>query len=1072
MPIKTAAALPVAIALAVASLVLSAGGQTPPPGSAARVPQIPQEVRDRLARHGRVRVIVELTRTGAARLLARLAPRDHRVTRRFRTGPYVALEVTAAGLTALQNSPLDVVRILSDPIVRPTLDTSVPLIQGDQVWEQGIDGSGTVIAVLDTGVDSAHPFLAGKVVEEACYSSQSAGESESFCPHGLNEEIGPGSAAPCPLDDCLHGTHVAGIAAGDGAPAAQPFSGVARGARLMAVQVFSNITDPVSCGGAAPCLGAFTSDIIAALERVHAVAPQYNIAAVNMSLGGGSFSEPCDNEPYKPIIDTLRSAGIATVVASGNNGWTSSMAAPGCISSVVSVGSTDKQDSVSWFSNATPFLQLLAPGESILSSVPGGDYMELQGTSMATPHVAGSWALLKQAAPTASVDTVLNALRQTGLPIADTRPGGSVTVPRVRVFQALATLAPISNPLPVADALLPPRIAAGVAFTLTVSGSGFNAFSIVRWNGAARPSTATSTHTLEASIPASDVATIGQADVSVFNPAPGGGTSSSRTFTIDPPPTLTVSATTTAPGDLETVTLANGFGGSEDRLALAAVGAADDSSLQWTYVGEGVTDRTWTVTMPASAGAYEFRLFAVENSRVATSAPVTVDPSLNPRPVASSLFPTHAPVGGAALTLTVNGSGFMASSIVQWNGAPRPTTFVSATQMRISVDTSDLASSGTAQVTVQSPTPGGGTSSALTFTIDPPPALTVSATTVDAGSSMTVTLAGSSGAAGDWLALAASGAPDTSYLNSTYVGTGVTTRTWTVTMPGTAGTYEFRLFLASTYNRGATSAPITVTESFNPAPAASSLFPSHASAGSAAFTLTVNGSNFVASSVVQWNGTPRSTTFVSDTQVRASIAASDLASSGTAQVTVQTPAPGGGTSSVVSFAIDPPPRLTVSATSADVGSSVTVTLTGSSGGDGDWLALALTTAPDTSYLQSTYVGSGVTTRTWAVTMPLTAGAYQFRLFLASTYNRAATSPTVTVTGSANPVPVASSLFPTHASASSAALTLTVNGSGFIASSVVQWNGAARSTTYVSATQLRASIAAGDLASSGTAQVTV
>ncbi|PYR54095.1 MAG: hypothetical protein DMF91_27385, partial [Acidobacteria bacterium] len=109
------------------------------------------------------------------------------------------------------------------------------------------------------------------------------------------------------------------------------------------MQVFSNIIDPASCGGVAPCLGAFTSDIIAALERVYAVAPQYNIAAVNMSLGGGSFSEPCDDEPYKPIIDSLRAIGIATVVASGNNGWTRSMATPGCISSAVSVGSTDEQ---------------------------------------------------------------------------------------------------------------------------------------------------------------------------------------------------------------------------------------------------------------------------------------------------------------------------------------------------------------------------------------------------------------------------------------------------------------------------------------------------------------------------------------------------------------------------------------------------------------------------------------------------------------------------------------------------------------------------------------------------------
>src|SRR5439155_8941359 len=241
---------------------------------------------------------------------------------------------------------------------------------------------------------------------------------------------------------------------------------------------------------------------------------------------------------------------------------------------------------------------------------------------------------------------------------------------------------------------------------------------------------------------------------------------------------------------------------------------------------------------------------------------------------------------------------------------------------------------------VQTPTPGGGTSSAVAFTVDPPPRLTVSASSVQVGSPVTATLTGSSGGDGDWLALAASSAPDTSYLQFTYVGTGVTSRTWTVTMPGTAGIYEFRLFLASTYNRAATSPPVTVTGSFNPVPAASSLFPTHAPAGSPAFTLTVNGNSFIASSVVQWNGAPRATTFVSETQVRASIAASDLASSGTAQVAVQTPTPGGGTSSALSFTIDPPPRLTVDRKSVAPGASVTMTLVGSSGAVGDWLALA------------------------------------------------------------------------------------------------------------------------------------
>ena len=206
----------------------------------------------------------EIAEAGA-RVTARLNAADHRLVRRYQTVPYVAIEASPAALAALRAAP-DVVRVFDDEIVHAVLAQSVPQIQADQAWASGYDGSGTTIAILDTGVDGQHPFLAGKVVAEACFSSTVSALSQSTCPNGSDQQLGAGAGIPCSLSDCLHGTHVAGIAAGRGPVAGASFSGVARGANLIAIQVFSRITDAAECGGVAPCAGAFSSDVIAGLE--------------------------------------------------------------------------------------------------------------------------------------------------------------------------------------------------------------------------------------------------------------------------------------------------------------------------------------------------------------------------------------------------------------------------------------------------------------------------------------------------------------------------------------------------------------------------------------------------------------------------------------------------------------------------------------------------------------------------------------------------------------------------------------------------------------------------------------
>ena len=238
-----------------------------------------------------------------------------------------------------------------------------------------------------------------------------------------------GSGLPCNLDKCDHGTHVAGIAAGSGTS----FAGVAKDADIIAIQVFT---------GFGSALGSYTADQISGLERVYALRSTYAIASANMSLGGTTtYTEPCNNEPLKPYIDTLRAAGIATVISSGNDYSANGLSSPGCIGSAVSAGSTTKTDEVSIFSNSADFLSLLAPGSSIESSVPLSGYAYKNGTSMAAPHIAGAWAILKQAKPKAGVSEVLGALQFNGMPITDTRIGaGNRIKPRIAVQDALNSL--------------------------------------------------------------------------------------------------------------------------------------------------------------------------------------------------------------------------------------------------------------------------------------------------------------------------------------------------------------------------------------------------------------------------------------------------------------------------------------------------------------------------------------------------------------------------------------------------------------------------------------------------------
>ena len=445
-----------------AALVWGVGGAE----AACRL-NAPAALRAKAAAVGSVRVIVELKtdfrpegslgkaqafmqRNGITALrgqiLARLgAGVASASVKAFETIPYFAAQVDQNGLEALLNDA-GVASVQEDKLSRPHLAQSVPLIHAPEAWAAGYSGSGWAVAVLDTGVAKDHPFLAGKVVSEACYSTTNAGEPcQSVCPGGAASSTAPGSALP-PLGGAYgtkfhHGTHVAGIAAGKSGDE----GGVAREAQIIAVQVFSWFPEHYGPGQGAA--SSWDSDQIKGLERVYSLRNAYQIAAVNMSLGGGEYFSPCDSDARKAIIDNLRSVGIATVISSGNDGYTDATGAPGCISTAVTVGATTKSDVVATYSNSASFVDVLAPGSSINSSIPGGGFSNMSGTSMAAPHVAGAFAVIRTAYPDLTVDQIEDALKQTGVAVSDSPRAGSplaITKPRIRVKETIDALALIT----------------------------------------------------------------------------------------------------------------------------------------------------------------------------------------------------------------------------------------------------------------------------------------------------------------------------------------------------------------------------------------------------------------------------------------------------------------------------------------------------------------------------------------------------------------------------------------------------------------------------------------------------
>ncbi len=340
----------------------------------------------------------------------------------------IAARITPRWLLALSREP-GIRQIREDRFqrwitARPTLQREDPLaapwnltmIRAPEAWAAfGITGTGVVVAHIDTGVDWLHPAL------QRAYRGY---DPRGFHRHAGNWYDATGAGAVYPVDGNGHGTHTMGLMVGEGI-------GVAPGARWIAVRAF----DPQGY--------ALDSWIHAAFEWI--LAPDGN-PALAPDILNNSWGNPNGRDTtFAEELEALRAAGIFAVFSAGNEGpQPGSVASPASLPGAFAVGAVDAEGQIAWFSSRGPSPwgevrpHVVAPGVRVRSTLPGGAYGELSGTSMAAPHAAGVAALLKAARPELSPLQIAEILTRTATPLTITIPNHESGWGLVNAFEALS----------------------------------------------------------------------------------------------------------------------------------------------------------------------------------------------------------------------------------------------------------------------------------------------------------------------------------------------------------------------------------------------------------------------------------------------------------------------------------------------------------------------------------------------------------------------------------------------------------------------------------------------------------
>jgi len=423
-------------------------------------PVAPQAVLDRLRSGQSADVIVEFEAESArqqASSMAAAAGRQHHGPSElsYKRAEFARIKAEAlaglAGITTLRHyenlrtsflridSEAALMALLARPGVRavfenrsasPLVIDTLPSINQPPVAAAGAGGAGTAIGILDTGVDYTR----------AAFGSCTVGSGSANPPGSPGCRVAATFEATLVddgvLDDWfIHGTNISGIVAA-----------VAPESKLLVADITT-----FTPFGPSPS----TDAVEAAVDWLIENQTSHNIVAFSFSWRStsllGTFTTPCAGGEYEiPFQDAL-DAGIQPIAASGNDGSVASgmgLAYPACLPSVVSAGavydrndygeqtplggctdSTTNAGKVACFSQSSPYLSLLAPGVRVSAA----DVPEQSGTSFAAPHVAGAWAVMRGALPSATHEEILEALQAGGVAVSDSRSFGG-TFSRLELF--------------------------------------------------------------------------------------------------------------------------------------------------------------------------------------------------------------------------------------------------------------------------------------------------------------------------------------------------------------------------------------------------------------------------------------------------------------------------------------------------------------------------------------------------------------------------------------------------------------------------------------------------------------